>query len=464
MSSSRSLLSPKLIGGAAAGLVVILTTWWLVRTPSTTGDAGAGSNPAGSAPGLTDPSAGDGHTPTAALPSPNGSSGTRSGGSGATKSGLGTDAGAIVMGSHVGGAAPGNEIDRAARAIADGSRAAQNAAQGTPPTAPPTAPPSAPPTGPSAAPPTAPPSAPSTAPATPPAKAPSGGDKTSPSGTAPATTNTGSGAGPGTNGTPATPPAVGPTTSVELAQALQLQQSDPVKARLLATRALDGGTLARGERDRAYDLVNALGKTLFFNPNVNPNDPSMTVYAVQSGDSLQKIVRSQQLGCDYRLLQRLNGLTDPNKLRLNQRLRVPKGDFHAEVLKNEYRLNLYLGEGSDRVMVQSFRVGLGESNGTPLGLFKVRPNSKLVDPQWTHPRTGQHFAANDPMNPIGEHWIGLVGVEDRNRDFLGYGIHGTIEPDSIGKDRSLGCVRLAAEDVAIVYECLTEPDSTILIK
>jgi LysM repeat protein len=455
MSSSRSFLSPKLVGGVAAGLVVVLTTWWLVRTPGTTGDAPSTLGTDGAAPGATLTGADSSHAPSAALPSPTGSTATHGAGdSGAPKSARGGDAGAIVMGSHV-GASRGAEFDRTAREIADGSRNALASGSQTSPQTPSQTPAQTPGQTPGQAPGQTPPqTTPPSNPTAPPAK-------TAP----PATSTPGTGGGSSNvGGTSATPPAVAPTTSVELTQALQMQQTDPVKARLLATRALDGGTLARSERERAYELINSLGKTLFFNPNVNPNDPSMTVYAVQSGDSLQKIVRSQQLGCDYRLLQRLNGLTDPNKLRLNQRLRVPKGDFHAEVLKNEYRLNIYLGEGSDRVMVQSFRVGLGESNGTPTGLFKVRPNSKLVDPQWTHPRTGQHFAANDPMNPIGEHWIGLIGVEDKNKDFLGYGIHGTIEPDSIGQDRSLGCVRLAAADVAIVYECLTEPDSTILIK
>jgi peptidoglycan hydrolase-like protein with peptidoglycan-binding domain len=40
-----------------------------------------------------------------------------------------------------------------------------------------------------------------------------------------------------------------------------------------------------------------------------------------------------------------------------------------------------------------------------------------------------------PNNPVGAAWIGL--------DALGYGIHGTPEPEKIGKTGSLGCFRLA---------------------
>jgi LysM repeat protein len=262
------------------------------------------------------------------------------------------------------------------------------------------------------------------------------------------------------------------TSNADLAKAFQLQASDPIQARALVTRLLAGTTLAAQDRERAYDLVNALSKQLLFNTAINPNDPTIAVYTVQPGDSLAKIVRSQKLACEALLLQRLNGIVDPRRIQVGQRLRVPRGAFHAEVVKSEYRLNLFLETGASsssdpnggRVMVASFRVGLGEANGTPTGLFRVRPKSKLIDPEWTHPKTGEYFAANDPKNPIGEHWIGIMGVEESNKNFLGYGIHGTIEPDSIGHDRSLGCVRLLAPDVAFVYECLVEPSSTIVIR
>jgi lipoprotein-anchoring transpeptidase ErfK/SrfK len=73
--------------------------------------------------------------------------------------------------------------------------------------------------------------------------------------------------------------------------------------------------------------------------------------------------------------------------------------------------------------------------------------------------TGQRYEADDPANPIGEHWLGIEGVEDANSALLGYGIHGTVDNDSIGHDRSLGCVRLLADDVALVWETLAEGSS-----
>ena len=139
------------------------------------------------------------------------------------------------------------------------------------------------------------------------------------------------------------------------------------------------------------------------------------------------------------------------------------GPFHAEVDKKSYRIDLYLGEGANQVFVRSYRVGLGEYNSTPIGSFKVRRNSKLINPTWVNPRTRAFFAADDPANPIGERWIGLEGIEERTVELSGLGIHGTIEPSTIGQDASMGCVRMHSDDVAEIYEVLAEGVSTVNI-
>jgi len=54
-------------------------------------------------------------------------------------------------------------------------------------------------------------------------------------------------------------------------------------------------------------------------------------------------------------------------------------------------------------------------------------------------------------------------MEPHNKNFEGYGIHGTTDLDSIGQQRSMGCVRMQPMDVEMVYELLTEPNSTITI-
>jgi lipoprotein-anchoring transpeptidase ErfK/SrfK len=90
--------------------------------------------------------------------------------------------------------------------------------------------------------------------------------------------------------------------------------------------------------------------------------------------------------------------------------------------------------------------------------------NKLTNPGWTDPTTHRTYSPDDPKNPIGEHWIGLEGLEGEAVGKTGYGVHGTIEPQSIGRNESLGCIRLLNEDVARVYELLTPGRSTVIVR
>jgi lipoprotein-anchoring transpeptidase ErfK/SrfK len=67
------------------------------------------------------------------------------------------------------------------------------------------------------------------------------------------------------------------------------------------------------------------------------------------------------------------------------------------------------------------------------------------------------------LNPIGERWIGLEGIEERTKDLSGLGIHGTIEPETIGTQASMGCIRMGSNEVSQVYEMLAEGISTVEI-
>jgi lipoprotein-anchoring transpeptidase ErfK/SrfK len=77
--------------------------------------------------------------------------------------------------------------------------------------------------------------------------------------------------------------------------------------------------------------------------------------------------------------------------------------------------------------------------------LKVTKISK--DPTYTYnPKyhfKGVHAATKftikpGPNNPVGVVWIALTGE--------GYGIHGTPEPDKVGKTASHGCIRLTNWD------------------
>ena len=266
-------------------------------------------------------------------------------------------------------------------------------------------------------------------------------------------------AAPATNQTIAVPGA----GTVALDEAIATVDRDPVRARAQLTRLLEGSALSTADRLRGYEAINRVNAVLVFSNRVVNGDPYSITYRVEGGDSLARIAKAQKLDCDWRLIQRINGIASPNGLKVGQSVKLPKGTFHGEVRKSEYRLNLFIGEGPERVMIASYPIGLGELNTTPTGAFSVRPKSKLIDPEWRNPRTGEFFQSNDPKNPIGERWIGLKGIEPHNKGFEGYGIHGTIDLDSIGQQKSMGCVRMRPLDVELVYEMITEPNSTVTI-
>ena len=235
-------------------------------------------------------------------------------------------------------------------------------------------------------------------------------------------------------------------------------------AGVLNSALLDATT--ESDRRRLRTKLSELNRTLIFSPRVTPGMWMTESYTVQSGDTLERITRNNDLGVDHRLIARVNNISDPSKIRVDQTLKLVRGPFHAHVFKAQYRMDIYHGapdEPEEWMYVRSFAVGLGEHDGTPTGLFRVRRESKLVNPQWINPRTGEHFGADNPLNPIGERWIGLEGIGEAAR-FTGYGIHGTIEPDSIGSQASMGCVRLHNDDVELVFELLAEGVSVVLIE
>jgi L,D-transpeptidase ErfK/SrfK len=128
-------------------------------------------------------------------------------------------------------------------------------------------------------------------------------------------------------------------------------------------------------------------------------------------------------------------------------------------------MDIYLGTspgGVGSTFITSYRVGLGKDDSTPLGTWKAA--GKLKNPAYYSPRGEGIIAADDPKNPLGEYWIGLVGIDGSAVGKNSYGIHGTIDPASIGREESMGCIRMRNEDVAIVYELLVEGKSTIVVK
>ena len=176
--------------------------------------------------------------------------------------------------------------------------------------------------------------------------------------------------------------------------------------------------------------LDKLAQALYFAPQPQFVEP----YVVQPGDQLRKIAQKYDLSWEY--LAKLNR-ADPRKIRAGQKLKVVEGPFSVLVVLSNYELIVH-HKGS---FVKSYSVGLGKDGTTPVGTFPVK--NKMADPTYFGPEGV--IAHDDPQNPLGERWIDIGDS---------YGIHGTIDPESIGHNESRGCVRMLNSDVEEVYDLL----------
>lgn len=234
-----------------------------------------------------------------------------------------------------------------------------------------------------------------------------------------------------------------------------LERGDTLAARSYLSEAFRLG-VSETERTLLQAELTRLGNETIFSSRIVAGDPFVERYVIQPGDALVKIAKAHRVTVE--LLAAINGIKDSNKIRAGQTVKVVNGPFHAVVDKSDFSLDIYLGE----TFVKHFRVGLGLDGSTPTGVWRVA--NKLKNPTFYPPRGGKVIAADDPSNPLGERWIGLKGVSGAAVGQLRYGVHGTVEPDSIGKDVSMGCIRMYNEDVESVYSYLVESESTVTVR
>lgn len=244
-----------------------------------------------------------------------------------------------------------------------------------------------------------------------------------------------------------------------------VSQNDRVGARKLLSQTLLSNNITPTQAQYLRDELTIINNQLVFSPVADPNDPMTETYKIQSGDYLARIAARRELATHWKLIARVNQISDPAKIRLGQNLKLIRGPFHAIVNKSAHRLDIYHGSPADPsswLFIRSFDVGLGSNDGTPVGEFVVSQN-KLENPGWVNPRNArEQYDPDDPANPIGEYWIGITGVGQYS-SLTSLGIHGTIDANSIGGDESMGCVRLAKGDIDTVYELLAEHISRVLI-
>lgn len=163
--------------------------------------------------------------------------------------------------------------------------------------------------------------------------------------------------------------------------------------------------------------------------------PESEFYTVVAGDSLYAIAKKFKTTID--LIKKSNALSK-DTIYAGVKLKIMKGSFSVRIDKSDNALTLFLNEK----FVKQYDVSTGKDNITPVGDFEIV--NKLENPTWFH--AGAVVPPESPENILGTRWLGF--------NYQGYGIHGTTDPDSIGKQVSAGCVRMRNQDAEELYAIL----------
>jgi lipoprotein-anchoring transpeptidase ErfK/SrfK len=257
--------------------------------------------------------------------------------------------------------------------------------------------------------------------------------------------------------------APNPEAAALIAEAAALLGEEPsriIDARTQLTQAFRM-PMSRQQRSFVKDQLSKLAEKWLFDKTIYPDDKLCGSYKVKPGDLLSTIAKKYKV--PWEILLKINKISRPEALRAGQTIKVINGPFHARVDRSTFIMDLYL---QDKTFVRSFRIGLGKpGRETPTGLWRVKSagKGKLIKPPWPDREIGKIFYPEDPDYPLGSRWIGLDGLEGNAKDVTGIGIHGTKDPELIGKADSRGCIRMHNGDVIMVYDMFVEGISTVRV-
>ncbi len=252
-------------------------------------------------------------------------------------------------------------------------------------------------------------------------------------------------------GRAASPPVVAappsPAIAALLQQARQAESQAPQRPEALAEARRLYLEALKGPLDAANrtDVETRLGRVnveLAFSPLPLPG--LKTEYVVRSGDSISRI--ANRLKTTTALIQRGNGVTNPNRIRAGDRFLILTGQWSLHARKGAYDLEVRLND----TFFKRYQVGMGAFGKTPVGTFVV--SDRIAEPVWW-PSDGKEIPFGHPDNILGTRWLAIKATGD-TPDVKGYGIHGTWNNDSIGKAESAGCIRMRNTDVEELFDLI----------
>lgn len=177
----------------------------------------------------------------------------------------------------------------------------------------------------------------------------------------------------------------------------------------------------------------------------NSDYPGCTVtHEIVSGDTLGKLAK--EYGTTVDLIKIRNDLKS-DLIRVGRELSIWTCEFNIFVDKSQ---NVLMLKNNDDVL-KVYSVSTGKENSTPVGEFKI--TTKLVDPVWF--KSGAVVPPDSPSNELGTRWLGF--------DIPGYGIHGTIKPESMGHQATAGCVRMLNHQVEELYSIVPSGTKVVVV-
>jgi lipoprotein-anchoring transpeptidase ErfK/SrfK len=211
---------------------------------------------------------------------------------------------------------------------------------------------------------------------------------------------------------------------------------------LLKGRILQSDTPARAAVDAVYKQHLVRVERWLFDP---ANVAGCRSHTVASGDSLARIAsrfRKEGIKIEDGTLAIVNRIHNPKALAVGQKIKIPAAPLVAVLEKRSFALAVYLGEH----LIRMYWVGHGANDHTPVTEFTVGP--KQARPDWTAP-DGQVYGYGHPKNILGEYFIKFL-----HESYVGFGAHGTPQPETIGTMSSMGCIRMYAPDIEELFRLL----------
>jgi lipoprotein-anchoring transpeptidase ErfK/SrfK len=271
-----------------------------------------------------------------------------------------------------------------------------------------------------------------------------------------------------------TAPALGPIISTEAVAQLQIaldragaspgvidgRFGENVRKALVAYKEITGHDLDTGNAQAIKKALETTGGPAFKNYTITNADAAGPYVASVPADygAKAKLDRlgyasvsemlAERFHMDEEYLKRLNpgaNFSRPGTIIRVANVGEPAKGKVARIVANK-KLSEVFAYDADGKLIASYPATIG-STDTPSPSGTVKVESVTLDPTYTYnPKVNFKQGKNDhvltippgPNGPVGSVWIALSKPT--------YGIHGTPDPDKIGKTSSHGCVRLTNWD------------------